>query len=66
MRKEIRYDIKSAKEFIQNFEGDEPDIVVYQVTCNDIEKQANGETFSQLDDLVNTTKNKFCAKNQRC
>ena len=55
----------SAKEFIQDFEGDEPDIVVYQVTCNDIEKQANSETLSQLDDLVNTTKNKFCAKKSK-
>jgi len=65
VRKEIRYDIKSAKEFIQDFGGDDPDIVVYQVTCNDIEKQAYSETLSKLDDLVNTRKNNFCAKKSK-
>ena len=59
VRKVIKYTVKEATEY----EGDEPDLVIFQSTCNDIKKKNNDEIINELNELVRVTKKKFTDKN---
>ena len=62
IKKITKYSIKEARDYIDNFEGGEPDCTVFQITCNDVEKLENNELADQLDQLVEKTSKKFVGK----
>ena len=62
VKKVTKYTTKEATSYIKDFEGDEPDIVIYQVTCNDIETQDKTTILEQMNELVCETQKKFTGK----
>ena len=59
VHKEIKYTVKDATEYVVKCDIDKPDVVVYQVTCNDVDSSENTTTVDKLDVLVKETQNKF-------
>ena len=62
IKKVTKYTVEEAKSFIQNYNLDfSPDLVVYQLGCNDIGGERNGpnEFSDDMDDLVSATNLKF-------
>ena len=53
--------MEEVAEYIHDYEGDEPDIVIFQSKCNDIETKDEDE-ISQLNGIVSVTKKKFVNK----
>ena len=51
--------MEEVAEYIHDYEGDEPDIVIFQSMCNDIETKDEDEIISQLN---GQTKKKFVNK----
>ena len=60
IKKVTKYTVNEAKDFIENYDLEfTPEIIVYQLCCNDMEVE-NGNDFSdQMGELVSTTNLKF-------
>lgn len=62
VKKALAYSISDAKTYVNNFEGVKPDLVAYQVTCNDVETKSPDEIVTEMDDLIQATNTSFGEK----
>jgi hypothetical protein len=60
VHKETRYTIDDATEYVQNYDGEmKPEIIVYHLLCNDVEKSSNPQLLTKCQHLTDITKAKF-------
>jgi hypothetical protein len=59
VKKHIRYSLKDTKDFIKGYEGIQPDMLAYLVTCNDLEKNKCDDIVRDMEDLIDTTNTMF-------
>lgn len=52
IQKVTKYTVKDATEYIRNFEVEEPDLVIVQATCNDIETISQSAVAEELDEFM--------------
>ena len=60
IKKVTKYTVNEAKDFIENYDLEfTPEIIVYQLGCNDIKGESSNDFSDQMGELVSTTNLKF-------
>ncbi|KAK3093660.1 hypothetical protein FSP39_018575 [Pinctada imbricata] len=60
VHKETKYTIDEATEYVRNYDKDmKPEIIIYHLLCNDIEKSSNAQILAKCQHLTDITNEKF-------
>lgn len=62
VKKVQKFTVKETTDFITKYEGLTPDVIAYQVTCNDIESKQTSEVLYEMENLINSTNAAFGKK----
>ena len=67
IKKVTKYTVNEAKDFIENYDLEfKPEIIVYQLGCNDIEGDNDNDFSNQMGELVSTTNLKVSGDQGNC
>ena len=62
VKKELKYTVNGAKEFVETYEGIKPDVVAFALTCNDIEDKTTENIVNDIRCLINIANKQFGEK----